>query len=48
MYTQYRDFEIESFGSVYAIFVDGEEIWFDSMEEAKAEIDRIEREWYGE
>lgn len=32
----------------YTVFVDGEDVWFDTLEEAKAFIDRLEEEENGD
>lgn len=36
----YKGYEIEVFGSGYTVFYEGDEIYFDTEEEAKAFIDQ--------
>jgi hypothetical protein len=38
----YKGYEIEIFGSGYTVFYEGDEIYFDSQEAAKAFIDEVE------
>lgn len=38
----YKGYEIEVFGSGYTVFYEGDEIFFDTQEDAKAFIDEVE------
>lgn len=38
----YKGYEIETFGPGYTVFFEGDEIYFDTEEEAKAFIDEQE------
>ena len=37
--TMYKGYEIEVFGPGYTVFFEGDEVYFDTVEEAKAFID---------
>lgn len=39
--TEYKGYEIETFGNGYTVFYQGDEIYFDTEAEAKAFIDEV-------
>jgi len=42
MAEEYKGYEIELFGNGYTVFYCGDEVYFNTVEEAKAFIDEVE------